>query len=104
MELTEVYRRAPGCCMVCRTPSTANGVIDLRVDEPDKPGWSHSAYLCGECAFEVGRLIAPRFGWQFVSSDVIAELAVAHNDIANLQARVDEAEAVFAMIRGDVKP
>ena len=46
-------------------------------------------------------MIAPRFGKALASSEVIGELAVAHNTIAALEAQVAEADRIFAAIRGD---
>lgn len=102
MELTDVYRRAPGCCSVCTTPNTANGVIELHPVDTGMVHRTFALYLCGECALQAGQMIAPRFGKALASSEVIGELAVAHNTIAALEAQVAEADRIFAAIRGDM--
>lgn len=99
MELTDVYRRAPGCCSVCGTPSTTHGVVDLRIDDMANQHRSFAVYLCGECALQVGQLAGMRAGKALMPVDTVDQLAAAQAQVTALQARLDEYETIFEQVR-----
>lgn len=99
MELTSVYRRAPGCCSVCGNPSTAHGVIDLQAADQGMLARTFDLYLCGDCALQIAKLIAPTRGKQLVNEGVMQELAMVNNELMVAKAKLAEYEQTFAMIR-----
>ena len=99
MELTEGFRGAPGCCAVCATVSTSTPVVDLQVYDQGFIRRAHRIYLCGECAIQVGTMVAPALGKAVVDAGIAAELEALRATVRAETGRADRAEAVIADMR-----
>jgi hypothetical protein len=99
MELTSVYRRAPGCCSVCSTTTADRGVIDLQTDDMANQHRSFAVYLCGACAMQIATMIAPVFDKTIVSSDIGDQLVAVMRERDEARTRLMELDTIMAQIR-----
>lgn len=99
MQLTDGYRAAPGCCVVCKTSSTELPVVDLEIADPGIVVRVNRIYLCGHCAMEIGALAAPRMGRAIVDSDFKTAYADLVEELSNEQTRASGIEDELAELR-----
>lgn len=99
MQLTDGYRAAPGCCIVCKTASTELPVVDLEIADPGIIMRINRIYLCGHCAMQVGTMVAPLMGRAIVDSDFKTAYADLVEELSNEQARASGIEDELASLR-----
>ena len=102
MHVIDGYRRAPGCCVKCKSPSVGVGGIDLGVEDPGIIVRMAQVYLCGDCAMQVGTMIAPLHGKAIVDATVAEQLAEAQHLLAAAHRELAKNAEIFAAIRGSV--
>lgn len=102
MQLIDTFRRYPGSCGVCHTPTPGPAAVDLEFDDIGSTIRQAHVYLCANCAYQVATLIVPVHGKAIVDADEASEVAGLRAELAAARAQLADHESIFASIRGTV--